>query len=391
MKYVLFLIAILFSNQAVALDCSKQPTCEELNYSKDDDPQCAEDGYILCPFDSQYKKCVNFNCESLGFTKSDKSEWCADIAHCKTDENFTLCQTPCIAWDQESLKTLTASKKCKVITLKNDINVDSKTTINVAEGTTIDGGGHTLSISKTTGDVIQLQDTSSLRNISVIRKYNDTADTILIHSFDAVLENVTLIDENENSDSKNYKKLIQGTINIRGKCRLEVVSGGNYSIMSSGPFNFEDAIVDVIGALGASNTFVNPSGSVAKNSVINVTEEGYLFNGDNQSFTLINSTFKGKANELFWGAHFTITLEEGSHFEAELQYDVSKTTFVLNGTSEKPVSLVLNAKTYQEISIDVQNLATTVTYRGVTYRPKKIALTSSISSIPTSSDWEVVH
>ena len=389
MKYVLFLMMILFSSQAVALDCSKQPTCEELNYSKDDDPQCAEDGYILCPFDSQYKKCVELNCQGLGFTQSEKSDWCADIAHCKTDESFTACQTPCIAWDQESLKTLTASKKCKVITLKNDINVDSQATINVAEGTTIDGGGHILNMSKTTGVVIQLQDTSSLRNISVIRKYNDTADTALIRSSsaDVLFENVTLIDENENSDSKNFKKLIDGTINIRGKCRLEIVRGGHY-IVVQGTLNFEDAVVDLI---GPSEIFVGAGNLIAKNSVINVTS-GYLLFNSKKSFTLINSTYKGKAGSLIWitTGRFTVTLEEGSHFEAELQNDASKTTFVLNGTSEKPVSLALNATTYKEISIDVQNLAATVTYQGITYRPKNIALTSSISSIPTSSDWEKV-
>ncbi len=91
MKYVLFLIMILFSSQAVALNCEKQPTCEELNYSKEDDPQCAEDGYILCPFDSQYKKCVNMDCEKLGFTTSDKTSWCDEIITCKDDANYTLC------------------------------------------------------------------------------------------------------------------------------------------------------------------------------------------------------------------------------------------------------------------------------------------------------------
>ncbi len=91
MRYVLFLIAILFSSQAVALNCERQPTCEELNYSKDDDPQCAEDGYILCPFDSQYKKCVNFNCESLGFTNNDKTSWCKNIAVCPGNKDYTAC------------------------------------------------------------------------------------------------------------------------------------------------------------------------------------------------------------------------------------------------------------------------------------------------------------
>ena len=91
MKYVLFLMMILFSSQAVALNCKKQPTCAELNYSKDDDPQCAEDGYVLCPFDFSYKKCLQPDCESLGFTQSDKSDWCKNIAACPNNPNYTAC------------------------------------------------------------------------------------------------------------------------------------------------------------------------------------------------------------------------------------------------------------------------------------------------------------
>ena len=99
MKYVLFLIAILFSNQAVALNCEKQPTCEELNYSKDDDPNCAEDGYILCPFDFSYKKCAEFDCEKLGFTQSNKSSWCGKISKCPNDESYTACKALCEVGD----------------------------------------------------------------------------------------------------------------------------------------------------------------------------------------------------------------------------------------------------------------------------------------------------
>ena len=95
MKYVLFLIAILFSNQAVALNCEKQPTCEELNYSKDDDPNCAEDGYILCPFDFSYKKCAQPDCQKMGYTQSNKSDWCGKLAFCPTDKTYTACKALC--------------------------------------------------------------------------------------------------------------------------------------------------------------------------------------------------------------------------------------------------------------------------------------------------------
>ena len=113
MKYVLFLIAILFSNQAVALDCVKQPTCEELNYSKENVADCAEDGYLLCPFDFNYKKCVEHKldqdivratCESLGFLSPEKrtswDDWCEQTVYCPFEDKelsphkkHALCKT----------------------------------------------------------------------------------------------------------------------------------------------------------------------------------------------------------------------------------------------------------------------------------------------------------
>ena len=99
MKYVLFLVMFLFSSQAVALNCEKQPSCEELNYSKEDDPACKDDGYILCPFDFSYKKCTEFDCEKLGFTQSDKSAWCGKISKCQTDESYTACKALCEVGD----------------------------------------------------------------------------------------------------------------------------------------------------------------------------------------------------------------------------------------------------------------------------------------------------
>ncbi len=95
MKYVLFLMMILFSNQAVALNCERQPTCEELNYSKEDNPKCDKNGYILCPYDQTYKKCVRYNCETLGFTQSNKSSWCGKISKCPNDKSYTACKALC--------------------------------------------------------------------------------------------------------------------------------------------------------------------------------------------------------------------------------------------------------------------------------------------------------
>ena len=99
MKYVLFLMIILFSSQAVALNCERQPTCEELNYSKEDNPKCDKNGYILCPYDQSYKKCIRYNCETLGFTQSDKSSWCGKISKCPNDESYTACKALCEVGD----------------------------------------------------------------------------------------------------------------------------------------------------------------------------------------------------------------------------------------------------------------------------------------------------
>ncbi len=99
MKYVLFLVMFLFSSQAVALNCERQPSCEELNYSKDDDPQCADDGYILCPFDFSYKKCAQPDCQKIGYTKSEKSGWCGKLAFCPSDKTYTACKALCEVGD----------------------------------------------------------------------------------------------------------------------------------------------------------------------------------------------------------------------------------------------------------------------------------------------------
>ena len=83
---------ILISNSAyAALNCTTQPTCEQLGYSKSVDSNC--DDYILCPFDTSYKKCITgkVDCAELGFTQDDKSEWCNKIVTCQTDSSYTLC------------------------------------------------------------------------------------------------------------------------------------------------------------------------------------------------------------------------------------------------------------------------------------------------------------
>ena len=91
MRYMLILLGLMFANVANALDCEKVPDCESLGYSKAEDPNCADDGYMFCPFNHEYKKCVNMDCAKMGFTEDDKTSWCKDIVSCKGDEDLTLC------------------------------------------------------------------------------------------------------------------------------------------------------------------------------------------------------------------------------------------------------------------------------------------------------------
>ena len=95
MRYLMFLLGLIFANVASAMDCEKVPDCEELGYTKDNDPNCADDGYMYCPFDHDYKICVQYNCAKLGFTESDKTSWCNKLIKCKGNPRMTLCQNLC--------------------------------------------------------------------------------------------------------------------------------------------------------------------------------------------------------------------------------------------------------------------------------------------------------
>ena len=91
MRYLMFLLGLMFANMAQAMDCEKVPDCESLGYSTESDPNCADNGYMFCPFDHEYKKCVQYNCEQLGFTQNDKTSWCKNIVTCRGNPEYTLC------------------------------------------------------------------------------------------------------------------------------------------------------------------------------------------------------------------------------------------------------------------------------------------------------------
>lgn len=87
-------LGLILAHPAYAnLDCVEQPTCSELGYSNTE--SCITGGFIVCPFDPTYKKCVpeRPDCEALGFTDTNKSTWCEgeNLIKCPTDTSYTLC------------------------------------------------------------------------------------------------------------------------------------------------------------------------------------------------------------------------------------------------------------------------------------------------------------
>ena len=183
MRYILVLLGLFVTNVANAIDCQKLPDCKELGYSKESVKGCLDGGYVICPWDETYKKCVDFDCETLGFTESDKSSWCADLVKCEGNPQMTLCQKACIATNAPELKELAESGKCKIVTVRNDITIPEDILITVASGTTIDGQNHTLTVNapnKMEANVFTLLNDSGLANLRVKWSAgNNTADNHL--------------------------------------------------------------------------------------------------------------------------------------------------------------------------------------------------------------------
>ena len=88
-----FTLVLPLSCLAAELKCSELPDCEALGYYVGTDSACGNNdaNYIKCPYDQNYKKCVNYDCAEIGFTASNKSEWCAEIIKCKHNPDLTLC------------------------------------------------------------------------------------------------------------------------------------------------------------------------------------------------------------------------------------------------------------------------------------------------------------
>ena len=159
----------MVANVANAVDCRETPECVQMGYSLEEDPNCLENGYVACPFNTEYKKCVNYKCEAWGFTTSDKTSWCASLISCKSDPAMTLCQKPCLATDYATLKELAESGKCKVVTMRNDITIPENQGITLHTNTIIDGGNHMLTSTGNQGyNLYYFADKTGLKNINIV-------------------------------------------------------------------------------------------------------------------------------------------------------------------------------------------------------------------------------
>ena len=75
--FAIGLLGFALVSNAADETCDPMPDCEALGYVKDAD--CPQNTYISCPYDASYKRCVNSDCEALGYTVSDKKSWCKEI------------------------------------------------------------------------------------------------------------------------------------------------------------------------------------------------------------------------------------------------------------------------------------------------------------------------
>ena len=98
MRKLLFIafVLCLVSARCFADQCTALPTCEELGYYQGDIGACGSyneygANYITCPYDSSFHKCVNYECQKIGFTADPKDDWCETIVPCIFDPNYTLC------------------------------------------------------------------------------------------------------------------------------------------------------------------------------------------------------------------------------------------------------------------------------------------------------------
>ena len=402
MKYVLFLMMVLFSNQAVALDCSKQPTCSELGFSTENNPNCLLDGYLYCPFDSQYKKCVNFNCELLGFTLSDKSGWCAETIECKGDKSYTLCKTPCIAWDSDTLSMLANSGKCKVVTMRNDIEMPKNQGITLHADAIIDGGNHTLISSGNKGfDVYTLNNNTGFKNIFI--KHNQEQMQTGLNVFRSTNgSKVTLHDTRilvQSNDEQNHATPLfrDGTYEISGKFTTNIEAQWHYSL-SSATLIFKDADINITTTGQSSDGFNGNADFINSRGTITISGLSIIYD---KTLTFENSKINLKAPGIFWTYQIkygTILLKNNA--EVKLMFsnliggstvNVDKLAHIKFETlTSAPATLIIEGNGGLDSGdVKASNSADTLVLNNKTYHPTQTA-TTLISDVPNSSYWRAV-
>ena len=390
MRYILILLGLFVTGTAIAMDCEKVPDCESLGYSKDGDPNCAENGYMYCPFDQDYKVCVQYNCETLGFTETDKTSWCADLIKCKDNEKMTLCQKPCFATDYTSLKDLAESGKCKVVTMRSDITIPKNQGITLHTNTTLDGGGYTLNTAET---YLTLDEGSKLQNLNIHRQI-DTSETVnfIYINGASTFEDVSILDENSNTDTVmhwRYLCRISDNLTVRGNLKIEVKNDVRHPIFNGGQLVFENAKVELISPSNSSDVLTQQKSIIAKNSEIHIKtlsqaiNTGFpeLINSQMIIDTTVTVFYKNENDKC------GIKLGEGSTLDTKSSTLTSTpmVEIILNGTTDKPATAIIQEEN-GGTTITVQNTGAKLIYNGKTYTPTQTG-TTLLKDVETSENW----
>ncbi len=394
MRYVLILLGLMFVNVAQAMNCQELPDCESLGYSKGEDPNCVEDGYLNCPFDQDYKVCVQYNCEALGFTESDKTSWCADLIKCKGNEKMTLCQKACVATNAQELKELASSGKCKVVTMRNDIVLPEDMTLTLAENTTIDGGGYglTFNISGTKSGLFafHLTKNSGLENINVHYKQTGNA-----HKFDFVrgngsLHNVRFDGDGAALSNNQYDILFsQSQVTVSGRFEVDFNNHGRSTRLSeSSNIDFINAQVIIKRSGEHRNGFTRGTINFKDSEFTMDNGSNFLLMPTNVHFE--NTKFKYTGGTIFWTQSQNqiayLNLNKNANVSFTLDQIGGNTVINLSGTPSEPARLEINTQNVSNAKIQATNLNDTLVLNGVSYHPTKEA-TTELSEIDGSDNW----
>ncbi len=404
MRYLMFLLALLFTNVANAMECEKVPDCASLGYSTEPDQNCADNGYMYCPFDQNYKVCVQYDCAKMGFTESDKSTLCADLIECKGNSKMTLCQKACIATNYDELKDLAESGKCKLITMKNDITIPLNQGITLAQNTIIDGGGHTLQSSGNKGfNVYTLNNNTGFKNIFI--KHNQTETQYALQVFlqttasKSTLQNVQVEVKSDDTKASVGTFLLSGrNYEISGKFTANFETQRFYTLNRASSLTFKNADISITTRGSSSDGFYNNADFI--NSHGTVTTRG-VSAGNSNTLTFENSNIHLNAtNYAFWAnsgvAYPTIRLKDNAElrltFKGLLFGPGSGIAHIKFESSENaPAKLIVEGnQKLDSADVTANNTANTLVLNGVTYHPKK-ATTTLLSEIPNSGNWEVVQ